>query len=48
MSNLGLYQWMTKTAKKVGGPTPFMLIIGGSGIAIGAIIIILILLKLTY
>lgn len=36
MSNLGLYQWMTKTAKKVGGPVQFMSIIGGCGITIGA------------
>ena len=31
MSNLGVYQWMTTTAKKVGGPKNFLLIIAGSG-----------------
>ena len=31
MSNLGLYQWMTKTAKKVGGPGNFMVLVGVTG-----------------
>ena len=31
MSNLRLYQWMTTTAKKVGGPVNFMLIIASGG-----------------
>ena len=31
MSNLGWYQWMTTTAKKAGGPVPFMLGIAGLG-----------------
>ena len=31
MSNLGLYQTMTTTAKKVGGPIPFVLLIGAAG-----------------
>lgn len=34
MSNLGLYQWMTTTAKKVGGPKNFLLITAGCGAAI--------------
>lgn len=31
MGNLGAYQWMTTTAKKVGGPLNFMLLIAGAG-----------------
>lgn len=31
MSNLGLYQWMTKIAKKVGGPVNFMVLLGATG-----------------
>jgi len=31
MSNLGLYQWMTKTSKKVGGPANFLLLVGTTG-----------------
>ena len=31
MSNLGGYQWMTETAKKVGGPVSFVLLISSSG-----------------
>ena len=31
MGNLGAYQWMTTTAKKVGGPVNFMLLIAGAG-----------------
>lgn len=33
MSNLGGYQWLTTTAKKVGGPTNLVLIIAGTGAA---------------
>ena len=33
MSNLGAYQWMTATAKKVGGPVNFMILIAGVGAA---------------
>ena len=31
MSNLGAYQWLTTTAKKVGGPKNLILIIAGTG-----------------
>lgn len=31
MGNLGLYQWMTRTAKKVGGPGNFLVLIGVAG-----------------
>ncbi len=31
MSNLGGYQWLTTTAKKVGGPRNLVLIIAGAG-----------------
>ena len=31
MSNLGLYQRMTKTSKKVGGPVNFLLLVGTTG-----------------
>lgn len=31
MSNLGLYQWFTTTAKKVGGPANLILLIGTGG-----------------
>lgn len=31
MSNLGVYQWMTSTAKKVGGPVKFLLLVGATG-----------------
>lgn len=31
MGNLGGYQWLTTTAKKVGGPLNFVLIIAGTG-----------------
>lgn len=31
MSNLGAYQWLTTTAKKVGGPKNLALIIAGTG-----------------
>lgn len=31
MSNLGVYQWMTSTAKKVGGPVNFLLLVGAAG-----------------
>ena len=31
MSNLGIYQWMTKTSKKVGGPVNFLLLVGTTG-----------------
>jgi hypothetical protein len=34
MSNLGAYQWMTSTAKKVGGPINLLLITGATGAAI--------------
>lgn len=31
MGNLGVYQWMTTTSKKVGGPINFLLLIGTGG-----------------
>ena len=34
MSNLGAYQWMTKTAKKVGGPVNLLLLVGAAGAGI--------------
>ena len=34
MSNLGVYQWMTTTAKKVGGPVRFLLLVGTAGAAL--------------
>lgn len=34
MSNLGLYQWLTTTAKKVGGPINLLLLAGSLGAAI--------------
>lgn len=34
MSNLGAYQWMTTMAKKVGGPTNLLLLVGATGAAI--------------
>ena len=34
MNNLGLYQWITTTAKKVGGPLQFLIIVGGTGYVI--------------
>ena len=34
MSNLGLYQWMTTTSKKIGGPLPFMGALLGIGAAV--------------
>jgi hypothetical protein len=34
MSNLGAYQWMTKTAKKVGGPANLLLLAGVAGAGI--------------
>ena len=34
MSNLGAYQWMTSTAKTVGGPVDFLILVG----AVGAVI----------
>ena len=34
MNNLGLYQWITATAKKVGGPLKFLVIVGGTGYVI--------------
>ncbi len=42
MGNLGMYQWMTSTAKKVGGPLPFLLmfILGGAGLYKSAEIVI--------
>ena len=36
MSNLGWYQWMTSTSKKVGGPLRFMGILIGGGIVVGS------------
>lgn len=35
MSNLGAYQWLTTTAKKVGGPKNLFMIIAGSGAIAG-------------
>lgn len=34
ISNLGGYQWLTTSAKKVGGPVNLVLLIAGSGAAI--------------
>lgn len=34
MSNLGGYQWLTATAKKVGGPKNLVLVIAGAGAVI--------------
>ena len=34
MSNLGAYQWMTSTSKKVGGPFNFMVLTMATGAAI--------------
>ena len=34
MSNLGAYQWLTTTAKKLGGPKNFVMIVAGSGAAV--------------
>lgn len=34
MSNLGGYQWLTATAKKVGGPQNLVLVIAGAGAVI--------------
>lgn len=34
MSNLGAYQWITSTSKKVGGPINFILLTGAAGAAI--------------
>ena len=34
MSNLGGYQWLTTTAKKVGGPINLVLMIASTGVAI--------------
>lgn len=38
MSNLGAYQWLTTTAKKVGGPKNLVMIIAGSGAVSGAVV----------
>ena len=37
MSNLGGYQKLTTFAKKVGGPGNLVVLIAGSGVAVGAI-----------
>lgn len=34
MSNLGTYQWITTTSKKVGGPVNFLLLTGAGAIAV--------------
>lgn len=34
MSNLGAYQWMTTTAKKVGGPVNLLAVVGVASIAL--------------
>jgi len=34
VSNLGTYQWLTTTAKKVGGPKKLIAIIAGSGVVV--------------
>ena len=39
MSNLGGYQKLTTFAKKVGGPGNLVVLIAGSGVAVGAIAI---------
>ena len=38
MSNLGAYQWLTTTAKKVGGPKKLVMIIAGSGVVAGVVV----------
>ncbi len=35
MGNLGLYLWLTKIAKRVGGPIAFVLIMIAGGVALG-------------
>lgn len=35
MSNLGAYQWITSTSKKVGGPINLLLLTGATGAAAG-------------
>ena len=35
MSNLGKYQWITSTSKKVGGPVNLLLLVGIAGAVIG-------------
>ena len=38
MSNLGGYQWLTATAKKVGGPKNLVMIIARTGAVIGTVV----------
>ena len=33
-SNLGTYQWMTTTSKKVGGPVNLLLLAGAAGVGV--------------
>ena len=35
MNNLGAYQWITSTSKKVGGPVNLLLLTGAAGAVIG-------------
>ena len=37
LGNLGTYQWITYTSKKVGGPVNLLLITGGIGVIVGKI-----------
>ena len=37
MGNLGWYQWITTTSKRVGGPLQFLGIVAGSGAIIGSL-----------
>ena len=34
MGNLGVYQWITTIAKKVGGPVSFLCLVGAAGYAV--------------
>ena len=38
MSNLGAYQWITSTSKKVGGPINLLLLTGATGAIAGTIV----------
>ena len=38
MSNLGAYQWITSTSKKVGGPINLLLLTGASGAIAGTVV----------
>lgn len=38
MSNLGAYQWITSTSKKVGGPINLLLLTGATGAIAGTVV----------